>query len=145
MLPQSFRSGATHTEAQNTDRGTAGLAVLGKGKKLRLAPMPEALSHRFGDYCSWHNIAETQRLFPITRFRALQIVKECAARANIGRRVYTHLLRHGGALKSLEKTGNLKALQICLGHNDVKVTLRYLSTLQMVQALEIESKVTFDE
>jgi integrase/recombinase XerD len=120
------------------------LAVVGKGNKPRLVAIPERLSHHIGDYAGRAGITGDTRYFPITRFRALQIVKECAAKAGIERRVYTHLLRHGGAVARLAQTGNPKSLQMFLGHSDLKMTLRYLSTLQTIQSLEVESKVEFD-
>jgi len=120
------------------------LGILGKGQKPRLVPMPEALSHRFGDYITRNEVAGNERLFPITRFRALQIIKECGIRAGIDRRIYTHLLRHGGSVARLSKTGNIKSLQLFLGHSDIKMTMRYLTTLQSIQSLEIESGVEFE-
>lgn len=83
-------------------------------------------------------------IFGINRHRAWQIVKECADRAGIDRRIYCHLLRHGGAIARLKRTGNPKSLQIHLGHSDIKMTMRYLTTLQTIESLETESEVEFD-
>ena len=82
------------------------LFILGKGNKPRVLSLPEALSHRLGDYIGRNNLSDTDRLFPITRQRAWRIIKQCAVKAGIDRRVYCHLLRHGGAIARLKRSGN---------------------------------------
>ena len=119
------------------------LFILGKGHKPRVMSLPEALSYRLGDYIGRHALSDTDRLFPITRQRAWKIIKQCAVKAGIEKRVYCHLLRHGGAIARLKRSGNPKSLQIHLGHSDIKMTMRYLSTLQLMESLEIEDKVKF--
>ena len=119
------------------------LFVLGKGHKPRIMSLPEALSYRLGDYIGRHGLNDTDRLFPITRQRAWKIIKYCAEKAGLEKRVYCHLLRHGGAIARLKRSGNPKSLQIHLGHSDIKMTMRYLSTLQLMESLEIEDKVKF--
>ena len=119
------------------------LFILGKGNKPRILSLPEALSYRLGDYIGRSGLGDADRLFPITRQRAWKIIKQCAVKAGIDRRVYCHLLRHGGAIARLKRSGNPKSLQIHLGHSDIKMTMRYLSTLQLMESLEIEDKVKF--
>lgn len=119
------------------------LFIQGKGGKPRVIAIPEALSHALGDYAGRIGMADTDRYFPITRQRAWRIIKQCAEGAGIHRRVYCHLLRHGGAIARLKRSGNPKSLQIHLGHADFKMTMRYLSTLQTIESLEIEDKVKF--
>ena len=119
------------------------LFILGKGNKPRVLSLPEALSYRLGDYIGRSALGDTDRLFPITRQRAWKIIKYCAEKAGIEKRVYCHLLRHGGAIARLKRSGNPKSLQIHLGHSDIKMTMRYLSTLQVIESLEIEDKIKF--
>ena len=119
------------------------LFIIGKGNKPRVIAIPEALSHRLGDYIGRSGLGDTDRVFPITRQRAWRIIKQCAVKTGIDRRVYCHLLRHGGAIARLKRSGNPKSLQIHLGHSDIKMTMRYLSTLQVIESLEIEDKVKF--
>jgi integrase/recombinase XerD len=123
--------------------GKARLAIIGKGSKPRVISIPETLSDKFGNYIGRFNLDDTDRVFPITRQRAWRIIKQCAVKAGIDRRVYCHLLRHGGAIARLKRSGNPKSLQIHLGHSDIKMTMRYLSTLQLMESLEIEDKVKF--
>lgn len=120
------------------------LLVQGKGNKPRLVAIPEKLSYHLGDYAQRQRLKAEDRFFPISRQRAWQIIKECATKARIDRSVYCHLLRHGGAIARLKRTGNPKSLQIHLGHADMKMTMRYLATMQVVESLETESEVEFE-
>lgn len=120
------------------------LLVQGKGNKPRLVAIPEKLSYHLGDYAQRQGLKAEDRLFSISRVRAWQIIKECADRAGIDRRIYCHLLRHGGAIARLKRTGNPKSLQIHLGHADMKMTMRYLTTMQVAESLDVESQVTFN-
>ena len=120
------------------------LLVQGKGDKPRLVAIPEKLSYHLGDYAHRHGLKAEDRFFSISRVRAWQIIKVCADRAGIDRRVYCHLLRHAGAIARLKRTGNPKSLQIYLGHSDMKMTMRYLATLQTMESLETEGKVEFE-
>lgn len=120
------------------------LLVQGKANKPRLVAIPEKLSYHLGDYAQRQGLKAEDRFFPISRQRAWQVIKECADKAGIDRRVYCHLLRHGGAIARLKRTGNPKSLQIHLGHSDIKMTMRYLATMQVVESLETESEVEFD-
>ena len=120
------------------------LLVQGKGNKPRLVAIPEKLSYHLGDFAQRQGLKPEDRFFPVTRIRAWQIIKECADKAGIDRRIYCHLLRHGGAIARLKRTGNPKSLQIHLGHADMKMTMRYLATMQVVESLQTESEVEFD-
>ena len=120
------------------------LLVQGKGNKPRLVAIPEKLSYHLGDYAHRHELKAEDRFFNISRVRAWQIIKGCANKAGIDRRIYCHLLRHGGAIARLKRTGNPKSLQIHLGHSGFKHTMRYLATLQTIESLETEAKVEFD-
>lgn len=120
------------------------LAILGKGGKPRLVPMPEKLSDKFGNFVLESGLAPDARLFPVSRVRCWQIIKQCARDAGLeNRRVYLHLLRHAGAINRLKKTGNIQSLKTYLGHTDHKMTERYLVTLQTIESLEIEGAVEF--
>jgi integrase/recombinase XerD len=120
------------------------LLVQGKGNKPRLVAIPEKLSFHLGDFSHRHELKPEDRFFSISRVRAWQIIKACADRAGIDRRVYCHLLRHSGAISRLKRTGNPKSLQIHLGHSNIKMTMRYLATMQTIESLETEAKVEFD-
>ena len=121
------------------------VGVIGKGNKPRLVPLPEKLSYHLGDFAQRSGFGPDDKFFPITRVRAWQMIRECAVKTGLDyKRIYPHLFRHGGAVNRLMKTGNLKSLQLLLGHSDQKMTLRYQSTMQTLQALQVESKVVFE-
>jgi len=151
MILTMFQAALRVTEAiklRARDKATVDnkhiLLVQGKGNKPRLVAIPEKLSYHLGDYAQRHGLKLDDRFFPVTRVRAWQIIKQCADKAGIDRRVYCHLLRHGGAIARLKRTGNPKSLQIHLGHADMKMTMRYLATMQVFESLETESRVNFD-
>jgi len=133
-----------HVRDKHSVDGKHLLAVLGKGNKPRQVAIPERLSHALGNFAHENVLGPDDRFFAVTRQRAWQVIRSAAEKAGIDRRVYCHLLRHGGALARLRRTGHPKSLQVHLGHSDMKMTMRYLSTLQLTESLEIESAVEFE-
>ncbi|MDD3580100.1 MAG: tyrosine-type recombinase/integrase [Desulfobacca sp.] len=119
------------------------LYIEGKGKKPRMVACPDLLAHRLKSYAFDRSLGLDDRLFPINRKWAWQILKAAAERAGITKRVYPHLLRHSDAIERLRQTGNPKALQIHLGHASPMMTMRYLSTLTAEDALRIQQGVEF--
>lgn len=118
--------------------------IVGKGKTPRLVACPARLSESFQAYAFRHELKSQDKLFPVNRKRAHQIIKEASQRAGLTKRVYPHLLRHSDAIERLRQTGNPKALQHHLGHKTMLMTMRYLSTLQEEDSLRIQQQVEFD-
>jgi site-specific recombinase XerD len=79
-------------------------------------PARPPLTHRLKAYAFDRGLDPGDRLFPIERKRAWQIIGAAAAHAELGKRVYPHLFRHSGAIERLRQTGNPRALQLHLGH-----------------------------
>jgi integrase/recombinase XerD len=111
----------------------------------RLVACPAALSHRLKAYAFDRGLGPADRLFPIGRKRAWQIIGAAAAQAGLGKRVHPHLFRHSGAIERLRQTGNPRALQLHLGHASPLMTMRYLSTLTAEEALRINQEVRFED
>ena len=145
-----FQTGLRISEALSLTVGhlsqqPGALAIVGKGGKPRLVACPAPLSHRLKAYAFDRGLEPADRLFPIGRKRAWQIIGAAADQAGLGKRVYPHLFRHSGAIERLRQTGNPRALQLHLGHASPLMTMRYLSTLTAEEALRINQGVRFDD
>ena len=121
------------------------LRVKGKGGKERLVHVPEALSSQLLAYAYQMGLKATDRFFNLNRKNAHKMLVKAAKLAGLTKRVYPHLLRHSCAIERLRQTGNPKALQWHLGHNSMAMTMRYLATLTMEEALKIQAQVKFEE
>ncbi len=126
-------------------RQPGALEIVGKGGKPRLVACPAALVHRLKAFAFDRGLGPGDRLFPVGRKRAWQIIGAAAAQAGLGKRVYPHLFRHSGAIERLRQTGNPRALQLHLGHASPLMTMRYLSTLTAEEALRINQGVRFED
>lgn len=115
----------------------------GKGSNARMVACPEQLAHRIKSFAYSKEIGPDDRIFPINRKRAWQIVKLAGERAGLQKRVWPHLLRHSDVIERLRQTGNPKALQLHLGHSSALMTMRYLATLTAEDALRIQQQVEF--
>jgi integrase len=121
------------------------LRVKGKGGKERLVHVPEALYSQLLAYAYQRGLKQTDRFFNLNRKNAHKMLVKAAKLAGLNKRVYPHLLRHSCAIERLRQTGNPKALQWHLGHSSMTMTMRYLATLTMEEALKIQAQVKFEE
>ncbi len=121
------------------------LKVKGKGGKERLVHVPEALFSQLLAYAYQRGLKATDRFFNLNRKNAHKMLVKAAKLARLNKRVYPHLLRHSCAIERLRQTGNPKALQWHLGHSSMAMTMRYLATLTMEEALKIQAQVRFEE
>jgi integrase len=119
------------------------IRVVGKGNKPRLVACPRTLAESLQAYAYRKSLPRVDRVFPINRKRAHQIISEAGKQAGLNKEVYPHLLRHSDAIERLRQTGNPKALQIHLGHASPFMTMRYLSTLTAEDAVRIQQQVDF--
>lgn len=110
------------------------IRVLGKGSKQRVVPVGklalEALQN-WKPYALLWDKHQSDHVFISQRGgrlkqRSIQArIKYWAQRQGLWERVYPHLLRHSFASHVLESSGNLRAVQEMLGHEDLSSTQIY--------------------
>ena len=109
------------------------LKVFGKGAKERIVIVGQKARNSLGVYLALArpklDKGESQgRLLlamsgrPLTRAGVWSIIKACARRAGITKRVSPHTLRHSFATHLLEGGAGLEVIQALLGHADISTT-----------------------
>ena len=102
----------------------------GKGLKDRYTLLSKRLLEELRNY--WLLRRPTLWLFPgqknrpLTRNRAYQIYVQAAKKAGLKRKGGIHTLRHCFATHLLETGTDLRTIQILMGHNSIRTTVRYL-------------------
>jgi integrase/recombinase XerD len=110
--------------------------AFGKGSKERLVPIGRAVIGAVSTYLhtlrpsldrgkSGGRLLLNARGEPLSRVGAWGVVKRCARRAGITKRVTPHTLRHSFATHLLEGGADLRAVQEMLGHADLSTTQIY--------------------
>ena len=110
--------------------------VFGKGRKERLVPIGRSAIGAVAVYQRELRPRLEQgegkgRLFlnargrPLTRMGAWKILRKYVAKAEIGKAVSPHTLRHSFATHLLEGGADLRAVQEMLGHADISTTQIY--------------------
>ena len=128
------------------DAGGWRVEVFGKGGRPGVAAISPSLAAQLQAYAYRHSVKLQDRLFPITRTRAFQIVERAMTLAGVHKPEHVgavHVLRHSGAIERLRLTGNPRAVQEQLRHQTARMTLRYFKTLQAEEALQINKGVDF--
>jgi integrase/recombinase XerD len=110
--------------------------AFGKGSKERLVPIGRSVIGAVSTYLhtlrpsldrgkSGARLLLNARGEPLSRVGAWGVVKRCARRAGITKRVTPHTLRHSFATHLLEGGADLRAVQEMLGHADLSTTQIY--------------------
>lgn len=124
------------------------LRVFGeKGSGRTVVALSPSLAAQLQSFAYRQQIAPEQRLFPISRIRAYQIISKASTEAGLVRPPNVgaiHILRHSGAIERLRRTGNPKAVQDQLRHKSALMTLRYMKTLSHDESLQIQQEVDFN-
>ena len=122
------------------------LEVFGKGKKPGVAAISPSLAAELRGYAFDQGLKPDDRLFPIKRSRAFQVVELAMYAAGVSKPGHVgtvHVLRHSGAIERLKATGNPQAVKEQLRHSTALMTLRYLRTLSADESLKIQQEVDF--
>lgn len=113
------------------------IAIFGKGSKWRRIPIDrESLMH-LKRYIKDYNKSDG-KIFSLTRNRIFQIIRTTSEKAGINRKIHPHTLRHSYAINYLMKGGNLRNLQLNLGHSDLNITAKYLQVTAQDRKEEYE-------
>ena len=122
------------TTSADIDRQRGIIRVFGKGRKERFVPLHSAVLAIIKEYMdSWRPMFNPQvpQLFVnrsgncLTRQAVWKIIKRYSALSGIMRSISPHTLRHSFASHILEGGGDLRTVQILLGHSDLSVTELY--------------------
>lgn len=101
----------------------------GKGNKDRQVMLPEnlipVLEGYYREYKSKEYVFNGQKSLRYSDRSVLQVVKQLADKANISKRVYTHLMRHCSFTHLCEAGIDINLIQKIAGHNNVKTTMIY--------------------
>jgi len=105
-------------------------------KQERVIPLHQNTAYQLSIYCS--SLNQDDKLFPISRIRAFQIIRDCARKAGINKTVGCHTLRHSFSVYFLKQRKNIVALQKLLGHSQITTTMVYLNIVQSDLQQEID-------
>lgn len=108
----------------------------GKGQKDRVVKLAGHLLAVLREY--WRAYRPKEWLFPrptqpdrpMTRTDVFRVVARTAKRAGLARRVSPHTLRHSYATHLLDAGGDLRTIQVLLGHRHLKTTAIYMHVSQ---------------
>ncbi len=96
----------------------------------RTVPVRPELCGKIAAYCMNHHIQRGDRLFPITRVWAYQILQEAGEKAGIEKdRRHPHVFRHGFAVNAVLSGVPPLVLRRWLGHAGIDTTLIYTEVL----------------
>jgi len=103
--------------------------IQGKGKKDRQVMLPVSLipllEKYYLEYRAKEYVLNGQGCIQYSNRSVLQVVKQLADKANINKRVYTHLMRHNCFTHLCEAGTDINIIQKLAGHNNVKTTMIY--------------------
>lgn len=120
----------------NINWQTGYIIVMGKGGKERIVPIGQVAYDCLSRYVNKVRSGLlkgnlTTVLFlnrsggGLTRQGFWKIVKKYAKKAGMMKRVYPHTFRHSFATHILERGGDLRSVQVMLGHSDISTTQIY--------------------
>ncbi|MFT4536013.1 MAG: integrase/recombinase XerD [Saprospiraceae bacterium] len=106
------------------------ILVRGKGGKERMVPMADHLKRMLIRYYDkykpefWLFEGQNNEV-QYSESSVRKVIKNCALKANIGKRATTHTMRHCFATHLMDSGVGIRYIQELLGHKDIKTTLIY--------------------
>ena len=97
---------------------------------FRTIPIRPELSGKIAAYCMEKGLNNHDRMFPISRVRAYQVLSQAADKAGIDKdRRHPHVFRHGFAVNAVLSGVPPLVLRRWLGHSRIETTLVYTEVL----------------
>ncbi len=102
-----------------------------KSRRTRLIPIQKSTLKLLQELISENDDFETDYIFlanygePMEANHFRKRLKQFVTKAGIEKRVHPHLFRHTGATLFLEAGGDIRHLQLILGHKDLRMVLKY--------------------
>jgi integrase/recombinase XerC len=141
---------AVALDVRDVDLLAREVRVLGKGRKERVIPLPQAARQALGAWLESRRAPgyQTEPLFPSLapkarrrrmNARAVQrILGRRAVSAGVADRVHPHRLRHSYATHLLDMGADLRSIQELLGHTSLSTTQRYtaVSAARLVEVYD---------
>lgn len=104
--------------------------ISAKGNKDRQVALPDAIIKLLENYYRKEHpelyVLNGQFGLKYSSTSVLKIVKQLANKADINKRVYTHLIRHCTFTHMVEQGTDINIIQKIAGHNNVKTTMIYV-------------------
>lgn len=97
----------------------------------RTVPISSKMAGKIAAYCMDQGIKPNEKLFPISRIRAYQVIQNAGEKAGIDKdRCHPHVFRHGFAVNAVLSGGVPPlVLRRWLGHASIDTTLIYTEVL----------------
>jgi site-specific recombinase XerD len=108
----------------------------GKGQKDRVVKLARHLLAVLREYWKafrphpWMFPRPTQPDRPLTRVDVFRLVAGSAKRAGLSKRISPHTLRHSYATHLLDAGGDLRTIQVLMGHKNIRTTSIYVHVSQ---------------
>jgi site-specific recombinase XerD len=103
--------------------------IAGKGNRDRQVMLPSSLipllEKYYREYKPKEYVFNGQSTIQYSDRSVLQVIKQLALKANISKRVYTHLMRHCSFTHLCESGTDISIIQKLAGHNNIKTTMVY--------------------
>lgn len=104
----------------------------GAQERFREVGVPAWLHEELRKYAVEKKLKPGSHYFDISRIAVWQLLDKLGRK--ISRKVHPHLFRHSRAISVLQKTNNLKYVQLMLGHTSIQSTMIYLNYLDSQNA-----------